>query len=123
MADKPESIRVTVPESYGDAFGQGEERQWTERRIYIGRDVKLEISGLLDQSYDERKAFERLCAILAEHHTAWGLTDEEGNPLPEPWQNPDAFERLADVSYDLFIWCTRVVNTPLAFLTAPEKNS
>ena len=123
MADKPESIRVAVPESFGPAFGEGEDRQWVERKVYIGRKVKTELSDLLEGfDYAENLAFDRLCEIFSTLFTAWKLMDEAGEPLPEPWENPKAFEALADASLDLFLWLSRVIHTPLGMLIVVPKN-
>jgi len=111
-----------VPESWGDAFGGGENRQWLERKVYIGRDVKVEIGKLLDIGYSQQKAFQRLCEIFSNCITGWGFTTEDGEALPDPWQNPDAFDALADISLDLFLWCSRAIHTPLHFLVSVEKN-
>lgn len=120
--ERPQSIRVAVPESYGDAFGKGENRQWLERRVYIGRDVKGEIGDLLEIGIGQQKAFDRLCEIFSNCITGWGLTTEDGEALPDPWQNPAAFDTLADVSLDLFLWCSRVIFTSLGMLVPVEKN-
>ena len=121
MADRPESIRVAVPESFGPAFGEGEDRQWVERRVYIGRAVKKTLHEGLNDLYED-KAFKQLCKAYAGIFTAWSLTMASGEPLAEPWENPKAFESLADESLDLFIWLAGVVHAPLTTLITIEKN-
>lgn len=118
---KPEGIRVAVPESFGAIFGEGKNRQWVERKVYIGRSSKKVLHDNLDDLYED-KAFKRLCEVYADIFTGWSLTTASGEPLPDPWKNPKAFESLADESVDLIIWLSRVVHTPLAMLVTVEKN-
>jgi len=117
----PESIRVPVPESFGPTFGEGDDRLWVERKIYIGRSSKKMLHEGLNNLYED-DAFKTLCEAYAEIFTAWSLTMASGEPLPDPWENPKAFESLADESLDLFIWLAGVVHAPLTTLITVEKN-
>lgn len=120
MSDKPRSIRVPVPEHFGDGYGDGEERQWVERAQRIGRqDIKAlaELDGLLSSE----QAFKQACEQLAENITSWNLTTESGDAFPEPYGNPDAFARLADDNWQLFMWLSELVFKPLALLVRPPK--
>lgn len=117
---KPPGIRVTVPDYFGDSYGEGDDRQWVERRQHIGRGKSLsDFKGLGELKPEE--AFETICERLPDYIIAWNLTDESGETLPDPWKNPEAFRALAEDNWELMLWLSEVVTSPLALLVRGPK--
>lgn len=120
MGDKPRGIRVPVPDYFGDGYGEGDDRQWVERAQRIGRG-EIKVLAHLDGLLDSDKIFKQACEQLAENVVGWDLTTEAGEAFPEPYQKPDAFEQLADDNWQLFMWVSELLFTPLAVLVRPPK--
>ena len=117
---KPRSIRVIVPDYFGDGYGEGGDRQWIERSQRIGRDDIAELAGL-EGLLTKKKAFKAACEKLSGAIVDWNLASEGGEPLPMPYGDPKAFEQLADDNWQLFQWVAEVLFTPLSVLVTPPK--
>lgn len=122
---KPTGIKVPVPAEYGAIYGEGEARQYVERRQQMGRALIKELEELANL-FTEEKQFEKACKILQWVFVDWNLKGEtrEGNPfdLPKPWQNPKAFTALLDLDLDLTLWVLGLVTTPISQLLLMQSD-
>ena len=118
--EKPRTIRVVVPDYFGDGYGEGDDRQWIERSQRIGRDDIKELASL-DGLLTSKKSFEAACKTISQAVVNWNLASEGGEPLPKPYGDPKALMQLADDNWQLFQWVAEVLFTPLSVLVTPPK--
>lgn len=120
LDELPRSIRVVVPDYFGDGYGEGDDRQWIKRSQRIGRDDIAELAGL-EGLLTKKNAFKAACEKLSGAIVDWNLASEGGEPLPKPYGDPKAFAQLADDNWQLFQWVAEVLFTPLSVLVTPPK--
>lgn len=121
MTDVPASIRIEVPEDrFGDAYTTDGKREWVDLRQRIGRGVRQQLEAL-ENIYEDKKAFKKLCQSYAQIFTDWTLSGDDG-PLPKPWGNPDAFEALMNSDTRLFLWLIELSYTPVSAFLSPDPN-
>lgn len=116
---KPKGFRIVVPKEYGDVYGEGDSREWIERRQRIGRPIILEFAGI-KKFLTDKKAFEKGCKLLGRIFSDWNLTGDYG-PLPKPWENAEAFKALIDSDQDLFLWVVSTSYKSIAELISAEE--
>lgn len=102
MDDKVPSIRVEVPDEYGDAYDGNDGRQWVERRQRIGGKT-LDVLREIKEGISDEKAFEIICGELQHIIVDWNLEGDDG-PLPKPFSTPEAFKALYASDYRLMNW-------------------
>lgn len=119
--DKPQPIRVPVPEEYGAVY----EGQWVERAIRVSRDdykaIRDTEGGKVSWMRDD-KLLASLSVALSHIYTDWNLEGDDG-PLPKPWGDPKAFEALAASDLYVFLWLVRICLSPVSELAVPPKKS
>ena len=109
------TIKVPCPLS-----GASHKDAWVERREQIGIPVYkrlMEAGGY----FRTEGALEAVCKELSDLIIDWELWDDEGNSLPKPYQNPDAFMKLAEVDSDAFLWINTVIQSSIDKLFEPPK--
>lgn len=68
------------------------EGEWVELLPLRDFRMLIDLRKIADSS--DEAAYEDLCERLARRVTAWSLTDVDGEPLPQPWRNPEAIRGL-----------------------------
>lgn len=111
------AVRVDCP-----LAGESHKGKWVERSEMIGIPIyrrMRELGGFLT----EEETLKELCKVVSEVIVGWNLEDDTGKPLPEPYNNPEAFEKLAEIDSDAFIWILGVINTNIDALVEPPKKA
>ena len=62
------------------------------------------------------EALDAICQGFSEKVTDWNWTDNEGNPLPKPYHNPDVFKELTE---EELVW----LSTALVETEVQRKNA
>ena len=114
----PPSIRFHLPK---ENFGEWYEDQWLERVVKVGRGAFKALKEVGLEYFSDDEALDVTADALAKVFTAWNLEDNDG-PLPQPWENPDAFVALANSDLNLFAWVVSWALQPLELLIGSEKN-
>ncbi len=108
-------VKVTCP-----LKGESHLEKWVERREQIGISVYRELSDL-GSYFESEEALKRICQIYSEQILDWNLEDGMGKALPKPYQNPEAFEKLAEADSDCFLWVSTVIQMSIDQLVEPEE--
>lgn len=116
MTTKIKKVKVPCP-----LAGDTHKEKFVERREAIGLNVYRRISELGGAFRAEEEALEELYKILSTLILDWDLEDDTGKALPKPYENPKAFEALADTDADAFIWVLTVVQSPIDQLFEVEE--
>jgi len=73
------------------------------------RFMKVRVVRAIKSATDEKQVFD----ILAQYIVAWNLDDvETGDPLPQPYQNPEVFDDLDILEQFPWILDTLFLNPP-----------
>lgn len=86
MPERQSGQRIATPIQGDDA--------WVRiKRIQVGQWLQLQEDG---GSRSLAEATRRGLEILRDHVLEWNWVDDDGNPLPQPKDDPDVINRLTD---------------------------
>lgn len=119
---KKQVLVVRVASDEVESQGPG---TWVEFRakLKMRQYVALRKTGniLISEEPEEiEAAFRQVCETLSEIVVSWNWTDEEGELLPKPKGNPDAF---VDLEFEELLWLVDKMGKKAGERQRPSKKS